>query len=829
MSNIKSNLHRPAPAPAARPTPPAPRPQMGGQIQRATNNTLQNQAALRRQGQLQQQNQANRVRPAVRPAAPPRTVMPARPVPTPVRPAAPVARPVPPTGSAARAAAARPAARPMPAPRPIAGGHTAPARPPTSPASPAKPISKATPSAPVQRSAGRTIPPRTPIAGGAVAVGAAAVAITAATFTLNTASAHPQIASSVSSLQSSLSSLQSQSSFDDLIEELNRLDKDVTHAVDLLESARDKGFVYQKDLDDLALEILERWEQVYQTTVTEANRQEAAFQPRLSPLNGQVSQLNARLSNPTLAAGQLRVTESNVSGLLRDVGNIRSNIRNQYSDIQSKTSQLNSKLSTIHWALNQLAEARVQTATGENLVMAVKTRWDQVGDNDPEGILYLTSKRLIFERKEKVATKKILFITTSSELVQEILIDEPVADLREVKAVNKGLFGHQDFLEVKFPKAGEVALHLDGQDSKGWATLIERVRNGRIEDERSSGSALSFKDLTGDLSHADIAAAQTELNELQDELMLQNARGMLEGLENDVRSLERDLADLRARGYAIEKDLEGEIAVLVSQWDRIKSNAENTLNTQAGLLAQQSQTLNAQMSKLAGMSANLTAARPVYMQLKSAIASAEATALAAENTVLTQFDEYADEVEGLAAHFAWVGWMIDALATASFQLLATESGVAATEALWTGGIEPENGVLFITDQRLLWEDRVGDYELKVDIPLQSVTGIRKETTEATETEEAQEILVFTFDGNAPYAETRFELAAPVADDWIKMVGRARKGDYASDRAIEIDEAELARVQNAPTSCPNCAATFTAPVLRGQVEITCEYCGVVTRI
>jgi hypothetical protein len=292
--------------------------------------------------------------------------------------------------------------------------------------------------------------------------------------------------------------------------------------------------------------------------------------------------------------------------------------------------------------------------------------------------------------------------------------------------------------------------------------------------------------------------------------------------------LERDLADLRARGYAIEKDLEGEIAVLVSQWDRVKGNAETTLNTQGALLATESKSLNDQMAKLAGMSGNLAAARPIYMQLKSSIASAEATALASENTVLTQFDEYADEVAGLAAHLAWVGWMLDALATASFQLLATESGVAATEALWMGGSEPENGVLFLTDQRLLWEDRVGDYELKVEVPLQSITNTQKEVAE-TEEGESLETLVFTFDSNAPFSEARFELAALVSDDWIKMVGRACKGDYASDRAVEIDQAELDRVQNAPTSCSNCSASFTAPVLRGQIEIHCEYCGAVTRI
>ena len=233
------------------------------------------------------------------------------------------------------------------------------------------------------------------------------------------------------------------------------------------------------------------------------------------------------------------------------------------------------------------------------------------------------------------------------------------------------------------------------------------------------------------------------------------------------------------------------------------------------------------LTKLMGMSANLRAARPQFVRLKSSIASAEAQAEAAEDTVLDLYDEYADEVESLSTHFEWVDWMLDALSTASFQLLATESGVAATEAVWErAGLEPENGILYLTDQRLLWEARVGEFELKIAVPVQQIS----ESKEISDAADEFDVIEVTFDNSdTPVPTAQFKLALPVAEEWLQMIGRARTGDYVEDRAVELDASEIERVRNAPAQCPNCGAAITSPVLRGQNEITCEYCGVVTRI
>ena len=507
---------------------------------------------------------------------------------------------------------------------------------------------------------------------------------------------------------------------------------------------------------------------------------------------------------------------------------LKHRLEDSFSEISGQTSDLLARLNLIHWSMDQLSQAKFKLDNDEMLVLAVQARWDQEGDKDPEGVLYLTNHRLLFERKEKVATKKILFITTAQELVQEVLIDQKLSTISGEKAIHKGLFGNQDFLEVKFsdPKLADVSFHLNGQDCGQWTTWLQKAKSGEIENDRTSGSGLSFSDITGQLTAADLLALQNEVNSLQELVTLKPVREELGKIENEMRSLERTLANLRARGYSIEKRLESDVVILAAQWERIKTNADKVLQVQTQLLNQQMEPIITKMSIFAGSSSNLNEARPVFLQIKSAIASTEAQADAADDLVIATYDQYADEVESMSAHLEWVNWMLDALATASFKLLATESGIAATEATWTRpGLNAENGILYLTDQRLLWEDRVDSYELKVNQAIVQITNVSKVLDENSRSE----ALVFELANSDPYPRISFSLNLPVADAWVKMFGRARSGEYNQDRAIEIDPAELERIRNAPRQCSNCGAGLTAPILRGQTDIICEYCGQVTRI
>ena len=642
---------------------------------------------------------------------------------------------------------------------------------------------------------------------------------------LNVASAAPEISSEVGYLQSSLDDLQSRANMTDVRADVTNLDANLNHALNLLESARDKKFMYQADLEDIAYDAMSRWQAIREDVEANIERQASLSNRTLQPVGNSIQRLNSVLSNASRAQNVLGSVQAEVQSALNAIGDAESTIEGSYQDIESKTYQLTSRLTQIHWAITQRDEASFEFIKDEDLFMAVKARWDQEGKDDPEGVLFLTNKRLIFERKEKIATKKVLFVTTSSELVQEVMGSKPLNEVKDIKAQSKGLFGHQDFLEVDFG-GQKIPFHLDGQNSEEWAVWIKDAKSGKIEDQRATGTGLSFADLTGELTQADILDLQNEINELQEEMMLKTTQDDLSEIENKTASLARELADLRGRSYLVEKSLEADIEILSMQWEKIKQRAHATLEYQTKFLGEQMGSIQESMAKLAGMAGSLSAARPYYIQLKSAIASAEAQAEAAEDTVLDQYDEYANEIEMLDNHLDWVDWMLDALSTASFQLLATESGVAAVEAVWARpGLDPENGVLFLTDQRLLWEDRVGDFEVKIEVPVSEITDVTETAVEVS----GDESLEFVFGANAPMPKARLLLSQPVAEEWQKMVGQARSGGYEVDRAVEIDQEELDRIRNAPAQCSNCGAAFTAPILRGQKEITCEFCGVNTRI
>jgi hypothetical protein len=133
--------------------------------------------------------------------------------------------------------------------------------------------------------------------------------------------------------------------------------------------------------------------------------------------------------------------------------------------------------------LTQRDEAKFQLRAGEGVVIGAKATWLRSQEDHPEGVLYLTNQRIIFEQKQKVATKKFFFISTDSKLVHQALLEVSIKAIEEVTATKKGFFRNKDHLEMTFASemsvpAAYFSLHSHG--SVSWNELVRQAKSADL-------------------------------------------------------------------------------------------------------------------------------------------------------------------------------------------------------------------------------------------------------------------------------------------------------------------------------------------------------------
>jgi hypothetical protein len=141
-------------------------------------------------------------------------------------------------------------------------------------------------------------------------------------------------------------------------------------------------------------------------------------------------------------------------------------------------------LHTRHRELRRYAKFRddgaVDFASGEVVLIANKAEWVKTGKGkqDPNGVLYLTDVRFVFEQKERSGG----FMGVGSKRQQSVEIDVPLGEVTSVEAEDKraGL-GVKDLLTVTSASGDAYTLEvLDGADNADWVNWLERARSGDL-------------------------------------------------------------------------------------------------------------------------------------------------------------------------------------------------------------------------------------------------------------------------------------------------------------------------------------------------------------
>ena len=354
---------------------------------------------------------------------------------------------------------------------------------------------------------------------------------------------------------------------------------------------------------------------------------------------------------------------------------------------------------------------------------------------------------------------------------------------------------------------------------------------------------MSNQDLTEQVK-SDIQSLQSSLRDLQTSVRMTDIRDSVEDLGTSVNGLDQRIQSLRERGYAFEKDLKGKAAEFEKDWGKTAPKLEAQIKKEEMALAQSLRPLETQITGLAGTSAAPAALQSRVSRVKSQVEILEGRVEAAEGSIRGEYDQFSSDFHKLEYHLGKLEWMLTELSEASFNLLATESGIMAVKAVWAKGRkqakEDPEGVLYLTDQRILFEQKEKVTTKKVLFVATEKELVQELLWEAPVVliEEAKaykegflnkdDYIELYFGSGAPYDVVYIHIWQP-RDEWVALLNRAKAREFDKTRAIAIDKAVAQKVKDAPTKCPDCGGTINQVILRGMESITCEYCGTVIRL
>jgi len=305
-----------------------------------------------------------------------------------------------------------------------------------------------------------------------------------------TKSPSEQLSGEIASLAAQVARLQDAVRLSAVRDALEDLGTTVSNLDQQIAALRTRGYVFGKGLESRAKDFEGQWRRLYPSVNRQIDHQSTALQADMRAIDSGMSQLNARAANLAVARPMLGRLKSRVETLESKAAAAERAIDGMFDNLRTQVASLTSELRKLDWMLAELSQASFRLLNTEAGLMAVKAVWARNGKeqkDDPEGVLYLTDQRLVFERKEQVATKKVLFITTAKKTVQDVLLEAPLALVESVETGKRGLLKNEDFIEVELASSAQVrqALFHIWQDCEDWQSLIKRARAGDFDSDRA--------------------------------------------------------------------------------------------------------------------------------------------------------------------------------------------------------------------------------------------------------------------------------------------------------------------------------------------------------
>lgn len=355
------------------------------------------------------------------------------------------------------------------------------------------------------------------------------------------------------------------------------------------------------------------------------------------------------------------------------------------------------------------------------------------------------------------------------------------------------------------------------------------------------GAALPLAALTPEVAAAvtqKLTSAQTAYKQMFDRVRLTSLVKEAASLGAQVAALPGAVAEVRQRGYAFRSFLEHKADVLAEQWNAVNGEIKSWIANEAGSLEAELKRVGEQLASVEQQPAGTNRQQQAVDQFNSQIELLDERVKAAENRITALFEDLRRETNTASKQIDEIKWYLTQKDEASFSLLPGEALFMAAQAEWDDGGKKPDGILFLTDQRLIFEQKektgktfgmFGGQQVQQALWEAPVSSVEKVEAENKGFLGGKDMLHFKLGAGAPFAALTLELKGGVrCKEWAQQINRLVRGDARDERAIEPDPELVARLQNAPTECSVCGGMLPQ-IMRGQTQVECRYCGTVVRL
>ncbi|MBS1250845.1 MAG: hypothetical protein MAG431_02442 [Chloroflexi bacterium] len=291
-----------------------------------------------------------------------------------------------------------------------------------------------------------------------------------------------EVQAKLDSLQYELENLQDEVLLTNIQDEVEDIQTTLATLPSDLGELRTRGYVFQSFLEEKIEALDEEWGKIDSGISLDIRRRGRELGHELEEAE---ETLSKAMSGRSIYVDR---AETAIESLERKANSAASALRSQYDTLQEKVRECKTGVNQAQSMLDDIDEASFELYPAEDPVASCSAKLMESKKEGPKGVLYLTDERIIFEQKEKIATKKVLFIATEKEKVQELLFEVPVGQIEKIESSQKGFLGGKEMLELRFEAGANLnsaLLRLRGADNEEWQRLIGRVKSGEIDNERT--------------------------------------------------------------------------------------------------------------------------------------------------------------------------------------------------------------------------------------------------------------------------------------------------------------------------------------------------------